>query len=635
MSDHVVPHANLEPVQGDSHGAGGETIISGSKNEVLFQTTIGMGMERKLVSYKDVCLGVNGHNQSKDDVELFAEGLPDHIEGVSGGVVGDSSPFLGDPLCPVVRLSEEERKAIQIPWKRALLVKLLGKRMGLKYFHAHLIKLWRPRARLEVIDLDNEYFVIRFEDYDDLVHMLEDGSWMLADHYIVIQTWQPSFSPLTDDLRRVAVCIRVPNLPIEFYDRRVLWRIGNVLGKTVKIDANTLRESDGRVYPVEYEGLHLVCFKCGRYGHKKEACPLLFKENEEKDKEVPQMDSTVTSSAATVTQEEDSSFGPWMMAHKPQRRNFRNSGVVSGKKNGDVIPEGQRGSSSNVAPKSGGNKGKQGSRFNVLYSEDNVIADISKVTDGNSAPTQVPRSQERYKVQKNKKQAAVNKEDDVIADISKVTDGNSAPTQVPRSQERYKVQKNKKQAAVNKGGESKETLGLPKVVPSGQGVSELSTQEREFLHHESCSLNVASGIKTRSTRVGASKDQDGVSGLSLAGPSKKGRSHMGLNLKSQVRFKNIKQAARRGSDGPTIPLTFLNSPLTGPMIITPSSDPPDSVCDQSGNMDSVEIFNHRSPDEVSIHVQHVTDSTDYLLEDENVMHVVGSLEGNNDQPRSS
>lgn len=36
---------------------------------------------------------------------------------------------------------------------------------------------------------------------------------------------------------------------------------------------------NGRIYNVEYEGLHLVCFGCGCYGHKKDECPLLASKN--------------------------------------------------------------------------------------------------------------------------------------------------------------------------------------------------------------------------------------------------------------------------------------------------------------------------------------------------------------------
>lgn len=25
-------------------------------------------------------------------------------------------------------------------------------------------------------------------------------------------------------------------------------------------------------FSVEYEGLHLICFRCGKYGHKEEMC---------------------------------------------------------------------------------------------------------------------------------------------------------------------------------------------------------------------------------------------------------------------------------------------------------------------------------------------------------------------------
>jgi predicted metal-binding protein len=28
-----------------------------------------------------------------------------------------------------------------------------------------------------------------------------------------------------------------------------------------------------RVRKIVYEGLHLICFHCGQYGHRKEACP--------------------------------------------------------------------------------------------------------------------------------------------------------------------------------------------------------------------------------------------------------------------------------------------------------------------------------------------------------------------------
>ncbi|KAJ1440457.1 hypothetical protein SESBI_02030 [Sesbania bispinosa] len=140
-SEMVIP----QPEYSEAETPSSETIVVetplGDQAEVLprpskgnmgvkFQTATRMGLERKV-----------------------EHGKGEEVE----------SEFFEDPLCSVVRLSEAESDAIRIPWQRSILVKLLGKRMSLRFFQARLYKIWQPRARMEVIDLDNEYFVIRFE----------------------------------------------------------------------------------------------------------------------------------------------------------------------------------------------------------------------------------------------------------------------------------------------------------------------------------------------------------------------------------------------------------------------------------------------------------------------------------------
>lgn len=72
--------------------------------------------------------------------------------------------------------------------------------------------------------------------------------------------------------------------------------MGNKLGKAVRADQCTVDSSRGRyarvcvevdlkkplvpqfllnddIQRVEYEGLHLICFECGEYGHRMELCP--------------------------------------------------------------------------------------------------------------------------------------------------------------------------------------------------------------------------------------------------------------------------------------------------------------------------------------------------------------------------
>lgn len=124
---------------------------------------------------------------------------------------------------------------------------------------------------------------------------------MLADHYLLVQRWRPFF--ITNALveSKVAVWVRIPELPLEFYNDKFLWRVGAKLGSLLKIDrftsihcrgqfARICVEIDlsrklvpsikvmGAVLRLEYEGLHTVCFACGRYGHKQDSCPELQKQ---------------------------------------------------------------------------------------------------------------------------------------------------------------------------------------------------------------------------------------------------------------------------------------------------------------------------------------------------------------------
>ena len=91
---------------------------------------------------------------------------------------------------------------------------------------------------------------------------------------------------------------------MELYNPKFLWRAGAKLGTMLKIDENTSIHSRGKfaricveidlrrqlvpsftalgkVFYVEYEGLHLVCFKCGRYGHKIDTCEITETPNQQ------------------------------------------------------------------------------------------------------------------------------------------------------------------------------------------------------------------------------------------------------------------------------------------------------------------------------------------------------------------
>lgn len=102
----------------------------------------------------------------------------------------------------------------------------------------------------------------------------------------------------------MAVWVRLPGLPVEYFRNDVLKLILGKVGTPLKLDMTTAAVERGRfaraaveidltkplvsmvwihnrIQRVEFEALHVVCFECGDFGHRAAAC-----DNEkQKDKE--------------------------------------------------------------------------------------------------------------------------------------------------------------------------------------------------------------------------------------------------------------------------------------------------------------------------------------------------------------
>ncbi|CAN1132858.1 hypothetical protein LINPERHAP2_LOCUS7294 [Linum perenne] len=114
-------------------------------------------------------------------------------------------------------------------------------------------------------------FPYAFVDYD---RALNEGPWLIGDHYVISKPWRPYYEP--------------------------------------------------RVRRVEYEGLHVICFNCGIYGHNKDGCPTLIREETNID---PTADRAVFDNpffqpgqVEVPRPELEEDFGTWMLAKKNVRR---------------------------------------------------------------------------------------------------------------------------------------------------------------------------------------------------------------------------------------------------------------------------------------------------------------------------
>lgn len=132
--------------------------------------------------------------------------------------------------------------------------------------------------------------------------------------------------PSKASLNSLILWARVPELPIDFYDKEILKQIGNRYARIcVEIDLSKPLLPQIRVgksiQRIEYEGIHNLCFNCGMITHKKESCPLIKPNQCDSSEKNGNMGNTDSANVTTTKVSDD--YGPWMVVEnrKSRRRN--------------------------------------------------------------------------------------------------------------------------------------------------------------------------------------------------------------------------------------------------------------------------------------------------------------------------
>ena len=304
-------------------------------------------------------------------------------EGVDDLDVADEDVIIETDGCiPSVVFSQKMQEQLVLPWKNTVIVKLLGRSIGYRSLCTKLESLWRVNQGFTVIDLENDYYLVRFGAEEDVEFALTQGPWTIFGHYLTIQKWSPSFDCLSDKIETIVAWIRLPGMPLHNYHKRVLRILGEVVGRVIRIDYNTEAakhgkfarvaveiclnkplvsqfQLNGKIQMIEYEGLPTISFECGKYGHTVDTC----RRKQEVPRgqgcdevHLPEGEATgVTVDPAIVDNPNNSLSGPWMIVAKKGRPQKAKEGTIQGNYN--------RVQNGNV---------RSGSRFLLLNSEENI-----------------------------------------------------------------------------------------------------------------------------------------------------------------------------------------------------------------------------------------------------------------------
>ncbi|KAI9077419.1 hypothetical protein K1719_040622 [Acacia pycnantha] len=196
---------------------------------------------------------------------------------------------------PSIAFLEAIRATISKGMERTLIIKLLGRSITYYDLRARTQALWRLKGSCQLVDTEGSFYFVTFDLEEDYDKVLTGGPWMIFGVYLTVQPWSLDFDARSSVIGKVVAWVRIPGLSFRYYHKSTLRAIGSLLGEVVKMDYMTETKGrgkyarlavmmdlqkplvpwilvDGKRHGVEYEGLPLICFECGLYGHPKERC---------------------------------------------------------------------------------------------------------------------------------------------------------------------------------------------------------------------------------------------------------------------------------------------------------------------------------------------------------------------------
>ncbi|GKV21487.1 hypothetical protein SLEP1_g31464 [Rubroshorea leprosula] len=182
------------------------------------------------LSYKDKLMG------EENPAILSFNTIPSYME--------EESDVDDDPEddAPIVLLSRAKKRRIREPWMNAIIIKAFHpKPLGYNYIFPRVQAQWKPNGKWDFIDLSFDFFLVRFQDNEDLSRVIMGGPWFIGPYYLTMRRWEPNFDP--EEAIRTTTTTAVW---ADYYDPTTLQKIGNKVGPLLRVDAHTAHHTRGQ-----------------------------------------------------------------------------------------------------------------------------------------------------------------------------------------------------------------------------------------------------------------------------------------------------------------------------------------------------------------------------------------------------
>ncbi|XP_070002803.1 uncharacterized protein [Nicotiana sylvestris] len=230
----------------------------------------------------------------EDQIHMIIDPTPDGIQEFHNEVNTSHANNPTDDQRQGIQLSPEDLKRIYHPWRFSTIIKLQGKKTQHHILKRKSQEFWKIKENFSLIDRGSEFYITKFNNEESMLKALHNGPWFIFGNFLSVQKWFPNFIASEAKIANITIWIRLPQLPTEFYDGLILTKVGNKIGRLLKIDvctSSTLRGRYARLIEIpldvpvtpyvfigqhkqeiHYEGANVLCKNCGRLGHSMANC---------------------------------------------------------------------------------------------------------------------------------------------------------------------------------------------------------------------------------------------------------------------------------------------------------------------------------------------------------------------------
>ncbi|PPS08671.1 hypothetical protein GOBAR_AA11970 [Gossypium barbadense] len=110
-----------------------------------------------------------------------------------------------------------------------------GRNIGYGALNNRISSLRNTAKAFHLMDIENGYFLAKFQSFDDYTKALAQGPWMVYGQYLTVQPWTKEFCPSQPYPSLVLAWIRLPGLPGYLYKKKIIEAIGSTIGKVVRL----------------------------------------------------------------------------------------------------------------------------------------------------------------------------------------------------------------------------------------------------------------------------------------------------------------------------------------------------------------------------------------------------------------